>query len=214
MQSEYCGYLLEGATDSKSFLYEVTPRSAHLLGGPAAFGCSFTFGIGVEEGQDWPSLLGVYNSGKPGSSNDRLVRLAVDYIFKYQPSEIFVLWTLPERREWLDDTGVLKKFNPATSKTDQASAHWHKSHVLLSNEHADAYNLDRNRLLLNSVCELNNVDIFELDISDLVKRMREFSLGSDVSHPGADWHVYMADAFRQIKLNNIENQGNTNDQLC
>jgi hypothetical protein len=173
---------------------EFQPRASQHLGKSAAFGCSFTFGIGVEEGQDWPSILGLYNLGRPGSSNDRLVRMAVDYVFKYRPDNIHVLWAYPERREWLDQDNVLKKFNPV-SKHNQ-NTYWHKSHTLLSNAHADAYNFDRNRLLLHTVCQLNNVRVLELRVENM--RIRDFGLGSDGSHPGPDWHVHVADVFRQI----------------
>lgn len=191
MKAEYSGYL----TNAPPAEFEYPPRASDKLGQSAAFGCSLTFGIGVDEGQDWPSLLELYNLGRPGSSNDRLVRMAVDYILEYQPDEIFVLWTFPERREWLDDAGILKKFNP--SRVSEQDTYWHRSHTVLSNMHADAYNLDRNRLLLHTISKYHQVSVKELNYSDLP--WKGFSTGSDGAHPGADWHAYAAETFGSLK---------------
>ena len=126
-------------------------RNANQLGGDAAFGCSLTYGIGVDEGEDWPTLLNLYNWGRPGSSNDRVVRHAIEYINNHKPESIYVLWTFPERREWRTPDGETVKFNP--SRQENFDKQWHKSHVLLSNTHADLYNQERNQLLLRTYCE-------------------------------------------------------------
>ena len=72
-------------------------------GGDAAFGCSFTFGYGVNHEQSWPALMGLYNCGQSGSSNDRITRLAIEYINTYSPKNIYIMWTIKSRREWIDE---------------------------------------------------------------------------------------------------------------
>jgi hypothetical protein len=173
---------------------EMPVRSQEFLGVDAAFGCSLTYGIGVEHKESWPHLLGIFNSGAPGSSNDRIARLAIEYIDQHKPKNIFVLWTFPERREWRNSSGDLKKFNP--SRVKNFDFNWHKAHVLLSNSHADNYNFDRNRLLLNCYCQIHSVNLYELAWSDLP--WNGYSVGSDNQHPGADWHINAANEFKKL----------------
>ena len=52
-------------------------------------GCSFTYGTGVEPHESWPKLLGINNFGLPGSSNDKICRLAIEYIRIAKPDAIF-----------------------------------------------------------------------------------------------------------------------------
>lgn len=169
-------------------------RNSQALGGPAAFGCSLVHGIGVEEGEDWPSLLGLYNSGRPGSSNDRATRHAIEYIIEYKPDYICVMWSFPERREYITKDGETVKYSP--SRQENFDYQWHKSLTLLSNEHYDSYNQERNELLLKTYCELHNVKLYDLQYHNCP--IIDFSKGTDGVHPGPDWHIYVANKFKEI----------------
>lgn len=179
-------------TNSNELLFP--PRYPDRIGGPAAFGCSATWAEGVEINEDWPALLGLYNGAQPGSSNDRIVRLAIEYINEHRPDTIYVLWTLNTRREWIDSNGTPLRFNP-THKPNQGKF-WHKAMVMLSNDEYDEYTFKKNKILLESFCTANNVKLVQLDMVDYP--FHTYPLGSDGSHPGAEWHVNIANAFQAI----------------
>jgi hypothetical protein len=171
-------------------------RNSNQKGKDAAFGCSLTYGIGVEEGEDWPSLLNLYNYGRPGSSNDRAVRHAIEYILEHNPENIYVMWTFNERSEYIDSNGNTLKYNP--SRQENFDKQWHKSLTLLSNSYYDNYNQSRNELLLRTFCRLHQVTLYELYYKDCP--IINFSKGSDGAHPGADWHAHVAEKFKSKRF--------------
>jgi len=176
-------------------------RNLELQGGSAAFGCSATWGEGVQGPESWPELIGVYNAGQPGSSNDRITRLAIEYINEYRPSSIYVLWTLKVRREYILDDSTPVRFNPTRKETQNTI--WHRSFVMLSNNADDNYNFLKNKLLLESFCSLHNVTLYQLDMMDFP--FTNYPLGNDNSHPGPIWHENVAQHFINLQ------KGNTND---
>lgn len=60
----------------------------------------------------WPSLLEkkwnkpVTNLGRPASGNTRLIKRAMDCVFKGDAEFIIVAWTSPYRIEWCDSDGI------------------------------------------------------------------------------------------------------------
>ncbi len=165
-------------------------------GGPAAFGCSFTYGTGVKHKNTWPALLGVYNCGQPGTSNDRIVRLAIEYINTYSPKEIYVMWTMLSRREWVDEEGTTLRF-----KVDDKEGNiyrWQEAHVELSNNNFDNYCYKKNVILLQSFCEARNVKLYDMSVHSLNHTM--FPFGSDNSHPGELWHESV---FQHYKVKQV-----------
>lgn len=164
----------------------------------AAFGCSFTFGTGVDDHHPWPAILGVANCGQPGSSNDKIARLAISYINEFKPTDIYVCWTFPQRREWVDDQGNVIAFkNVTASEAEQMLSQnwvsWDNAHLFLSNSLWDEYNYTKNRMLLEGVCAHNNVTLHQTSVLDVDHTQYPYS--RDLSHPGPDWHVVIATMF-------------------
>ena len=59
---------------------------------------------------DWPEV-----------QNDKICRLAIEYIRIAKPDTIFVMWTFPNRREWIDEDGnVLFKADDVKYKWEEA----------------------------------------------------------------------------------------------
>jgi len=161
-------------------------------GVPASFGCSFTEGVGVYADQTFSFLLNVANCGLNGASNDKICRTAIEYCNKYSPKEIYVMWTFKNRREVIDDTGTFlkfKAFDPGSKKY-----RWHKASAELSNDYSDEYNYQKNRLLLNSFCELKNINLYSTDV-DCIENDK---LGSDNAHPGVEWHEKVYNLFKKL----------------
>jgi len=86
-----------------------------------------------------------------------------------------VLWTLPLRREYVDESGLIKKI-----RSDN------ETFILQQNDHWDQYNLTKNKIFLNSYCDANNIKLLQFEFADNDRGAR------DKMHPGPDWHVNMA----------------------
>ena len=162
--------------------------------GAAAFGCSFTSGTGVDI--PWPKLLGVHNYGQPGASNDYICRVAIEYISKTNTDKIFVMWTFPNRREWIDEDGNVLRF-----KADDVKFKWEEANLELQNSEWDKYNISKNKLLLENYCTNNNVKLFQMNVDDIDHRLMN-SYGSDNSHPGVSWHVNVSEIFTKQMVEN------------
>jgi len=161
------------------------------MGATAAFGCSYTFGYGVNFA--WPSMLSVVNLGQNGASNDQIARLAITYCKTFKPEQIYVLWTFKERREHINEDGGLDKFRSLSEtaiKEELKNPTWNSNYAMLSNSSADEYNFKKNKMLLTSYCVVNNIKLNQLSIFDLSKE--GFSLARDNDHPGEDWHTNIA----------------------
>ena len=161
------------------------------MGIPAAFGCSYTFGYGVN--QHYPGLLDAVNCGINGASNDLIARLAITYCKTFKPSEIYVMWTFKTRREHIFDDGGLEKFRNLSEqaiKEELKSPTWVSSHLALMNNNAYEYNFKKNKMLLTSYCVVNVIKLHQSTILDLPKEDIPFARDND--HPGPDSHTNVA----------------------
>ena len=57
-----------------------------------AFGCSHTWGVGVEANETWAYNIGAKNFGMGSCSADYILRIAQDIIDKHNPEIVYVLW--------------------------------------------------------------------------------------------------------------------------
>jgi hypothetical protein len=182
-------------------VYEINSQGyrGHLepgLGEPAAFGCSFTFGTGVNH--PWPSYLDIVNCGQPGASNDKIARLALSYCATFKPNCIYIMWTFPQRREWINhhsEPVAFKNMNEAEYRAAQQkkTVDWDNSHLYLMNDYWDNYNYEKNCLLARSYCAANNIKLFETTVTELDHR--QYAPARDGVHPGPDWHVNVFTRF-------------------
>jgi len=76
-------------------------------------GDSFTYGEELSDiNNAWPYQLGILcnaevkNLGTPAASNDKIIRLTLDYLFNYNQIDLVVIaWTSPGRFEFVDEVG-------------------------------------------------------------------------------------------------------------
>jgi hypothetical protein len=166
-------------------------RMVPAMGASAAFGCSYTFGYGVNI--HWPGMLDAVNCGINGASNDLIARLAIAYCKTFKPTVIHVLWTFKERREYISAKGGLDKFKNLSDeaiKAEMKSPTWISGYASLMNSKADDYNYKKNKMLLTSYCVANDIELKQTHISQLPKD--DYPLARDNDHPGHDWHTNMA----------------------
>lgn len=165
-------------------------------GAPAAFGCSFTFGTGVD--QPWPALLDIVNCGQPGSSNDKIARLVVTYCKTFKPNCVYVMWTFPQRREWVDEHGNVIAFKNITNEEasnilKQNFLSWDNTHLYLMNDLWDEYNYEKNKLLVESYCAAHNIELFQTTVTSISHS--DYPKARDGMHPGPEWHINVAASF-------------------
>lgn len=153
----------------------------------AAFGCSFTFG--QASNTPWPEVLGIVNCGQPGSSNDKIARLAITYCKTFKPKEIYVMWTFAQRREWVNELGFYTNYKGEIKENNYITSHLFE----LTNDKWDEYNYEKNKLLLQSFCSANNIKLNETTVTEVSRT--EYPPGRDKMHPGPDWHVVVAEKF-------------------
>lgn len=161
---------------------------------PAAFGCSYTLGQGSPV--HWPELVGAVNCGMNGASNDRIARAAIAYCHNYHPDTIYVMWTFGERREIVAEDGTLIRFRmPPRNRISEILSHptAEGAHLILMNDKADEYNLEKNKLLLSSYCTANGIKLKQAQVDTISKY--NYRLGRDNDHPGPEWHDAIATHF-------------------
>jgi len=147
----------------------------------ASFGCSHALGYGVQI--PYAEIIGYANCAISGISNDAIARLAYSYCEQFSPPTIVVLWTFPLRREYVDESGLIKKIHNDN-----------ETFILQQNDYWDQYNLTKNKLFLDNYCRANGIKLIDFEFADNDKGAR------DNMHPGPDWHVNMA-ALIMEKLN-------------
>lgn len=157
----------------------------------AAFGCSYTFGTGSNS--PWPELMNLANCGVAGGSNDLIARTAITYCKTFKPKNIFVMWTFTNRREHVDNKGLdrFRGISEAELKEEYKNPTWKTYHLMLNSKESNEYNFEKNKLLVESYCFANNINLIQLDVTTIPKR--NYQLGRDKDHPGPDWHVVVAE---------------------
>ena len=183
-----------------SFRYRDEIKPAQ--GQDAAFGCSNTFGQGVNIA--WPRILDLANCASCGISNDHIARTAVSYILNYNPKNIYILWTYTERREYIDEQTGLVKIGYFDEGKKYGKDDWRYQFALLNHNKWNEYNLAKNRLLVESVCKANNCNLKDFHIEGYqildrdnteVLNIDNYTRARDDMHPGPYWHVNLAASY-------------------
>ena len=160
-----------------------------------SLGMSSTFGLGVKLEDTYSSIISkklnvpVLNFGIPGASSDTVARMATCLVPYFNKSNLTVLvgWPYKERREvFLDDFKASINF-----QNDPPI----KDFVKLLDDTASNYNLEKNQLLVRSVCKANNVSLFEIPEDLYTTNALEIDKASDGWHPGPKWHATVAELF-------------------
>jgi len=180
--------------------FKKTRGQPELLGLDVAVGCSYTYGDGVDPDQAWPSLLNTFNLGQGGSSNDSIMRRLVHYINRFNDvKNVYILWTHRPRREYIDtNSNEFCTFYPNLAESPrQIDTGMKLAFMVLQNKNYDEYNILKNKFIVESICKVHNINLFQLEIinTDPFK----FGVGSDGSHPDHHWHRHVADMFINMK---------------
>ena len=172
-------------------------RGKEFTGKFGILGDSFVFGVGV----DWcfAEQLDYDNIGVPATSNDAIVRRAMQYINKYPSCErLIVVWTYGYRKEWITEECKPYEFKLKATLRSTKKDYYNlidRAFADLSNDYFDYYGWYKNQTLLQLFCESHNVDLFEFN-NHSVPPM-PFAVGADGKHPGQEWHDAMCKHIRE-----------------
>tara|TARA_S200000501_G_scaffold326219_1_gene324614 strand:+ start:1519 stop:2385 length:867 start_codon:yes stop_codon:yes gene_type:complete len=152
------------------------------------FGCSYTFGIGLQEQQIYTKYLEkgfsntfqFWNFGCPGASNDFLTRLCWLTIPIFRPKVVIAQFTSPNRREYVEENGNLRRVLPNNPRVFIDTNRSYKSLMDLQNIHWDHYCIEKNIAFLETLSERYDFALIHSQMKDypLVDKAR------DDNHPG------------------------------
>jgi hypothetical protein len=155
-----------------------------------AFGCSHTYGIGVEREEAWPYLLGATNYGVPGCSSDLVARTAPDIIGKNNPDVVYVLWPDWARFEYTVNGNHRQSLPTDPNRIqfmDVATDEWLQSNFTKQVESLVAFCRNRTKL----------VHLTLYDLIPFINHADRWPLSKLGHHYSPLWHTWVADIFKQ-----------------
>jgi len=151
---------------------DITKRREYNI---AVFGCSFTYGWGVEEEESWPYLLGklfgdkvqLWNFGIPGTSMEMIAKLALKVQEDLNPDLIIVWWPETLRRVWIKEDGSPLQWTWEGFIYDRVGREAeHESLTILSHDLNDySYTLSQAALINKTANRC--INIFQVDWYDI-----------------------------------------------
>lgn len=161
-----------------------------------AFGCSHTWGVGVDANETWAYDLGAMNFGVAGCSADFIVRIASDLMDKYQPNTVYVLWPDWARFEYIKND-IYKQSLP----TDADRIYLMKTHT----EDWLKTNFYHQVSAMNNYCNQRGVQVIDMSLYDLIPYMDHadrWPVSKLGHHYAPSWHKQVAEIFRNSKIHN------------
>ena len=171
------------------------------------FGCSWTYGWGVEQTETFTHLLGdkdtaVYNYGAGGTGFDFAVKTLLEVYIPTSTRQIFII-TVPHlfRRTWFSDDGMVYK-------------HWEVKDKVDINEYNNYYNFLHHYNMLNTFVgrdkiiwscwggEKYGIEDMIGDKVDVV--FEQIDYASDGVHPGSESHKRYAERLKDVLQNRFK----------
>ena len=180
--------------EGENTIYQINSlgfRGKEFTGKFGILGDSFVFGVGVDD--CFAEQLDHDNLGVPATSNDAMVRRAMQYINKYPSCKrLIVVWTYGYRKEWVTEECKPYEFKLKATIRSTKKDYYNlidRAFADLSNDYFDYYGWYKNQMLLQLFCESHNVELFEFNNHSVPFIDNDF--GADGKHPGQQWHNAM-----------------------
>lgn len=154
-----------------------------------AFGCSHTYGIGVERNETWAYLLGADNRGVPGCSSDLIARTAPAIIELTKPDVVYVLWPDWSRFEYFKDGNYFQSLPTDPNRMqfmETATEAWLQD------------NFTKQVNILVEFCN-NRAKLVHMTLYDLIPYIDHpdrWPISKLGHHYSPVWHTWIADIFR------------------
>lgn len=156
-----------------------------------AFGCSHTWGVGVEADETWAYLLGARNYGVSGISSDFIARTAPEIIKQHTPAVVYVLWPDWSRFEYFDNNRYCQSLSTDANRIDfmeMATDVWLRNNFIKQQHSVKKYCADHGIKL---------VDITLYDLIPYIDHADRWPLSKFGHHYSPLWHSWVADIFRK-----------------
>ena len=163
-----------------------------------AFGCSHTWGVGVDANETWSYNLDAMNFGVGGCSADFVVRIAPDLLDKYRPKTVYVLWPDWSRFEYIKNGEHRQSLS-----TDKNRIYFMEIHT----EELLKKNFQQQVRQMNQHCNQRDIQLIDMSLYDLVPYIDhadKWPISKLGHHYAPSWHKQVADVFRNAKINNIK----------
>jgi hypothetical protein len=157
----------------------------------AAFGCSHTWGVGVECTETWSYLLGAKNFGVPGVSSDFVARTFPDIVKQHKPSIAYVLWPDWTRFEYLNESRYYQSLPTDSNRIEfmeMATDEWLQD------------NFTKQQDTVRNYCKEHRIKLVDITLYDLVPyfdNADRWPLSRLGHHYSPVWHTRVADIFRK-----------------
>lgn len=162
-----------------------------------AFGCSHTWGVGVEATETWCYLLGAMNFGMPGVSADFVARTAPGLIQQYSPDIVYILWPDWTRFEYLKNNEYKQSLATDTNRIEFMS--WATDEWLQNN-------FASKQKEIKDFCQQNNTTLIDITLYELtlyIDHADRWPLSKLGHHYSLVWHQWVADIFKTIQNEKI-----------
>lgn len=176
---------------------EFDPDQHHIC----VFGCSMTFGVGINSQQRYGDLLAkdlgtcCYNFGVSGGNDSASFRLAYTWLPKLRPSLVIYQTTFPERFEIIEDAhGKSLGVNAALGgRVTMGQGDMYK--IWMVNEENASLLAIKNKLAMQSLCQGLNIKLIQITHEDFFGTWN--TCARDTHHPGADSNQHVLDKIKQ-----------------
>ena len=167
------------------------------------FGCSFTFGIGINLEDTWGYLLSkeldyeLFNLSVPGGSMDSMSRVALAWLDKIKPDLVILQQPELSRREYVNETYLVS--------AGVWNENWFKNVRIFWDDKDDELNYIKNKQILKSIYP--NFYEFIREIEDSTRfDMTTFEndtptpqeWGRDLMHEGPKFHKELVKLLKKI----------------
>jgi hypothetical protein len=162
-----------------------------------AFGCSHTWGVGVDANETWSYNLDAMNFGVGSCSADFIVRIAPDLVDQYCPKTVYVLWPDWTRFEYIKN-GVYMQSLP----TDSDRIYFMETHTEEWLKNNFRQQVDK----MNQYCNQRDIQLIDMSLYDLIPYIDhadQWPISKLGHHYDPSWHKQVADIFQNAKINNI-----------
>lgn len=162
-----------------------------------AFGCSHTWGVGVEPEETWPYLIGAKNFGVGGCSADYIVRTAPDLIKQNNVKNVFILWP-----DWT-------RFDYLKNETYYTSLPTDENRILYMKTYPTEWlikNFYQQVEKFKTWCNENDIKLIDMTLYDLIPYIDHADVWpvSKLGHHYApEWHQWVAKIFVDAQRNNF-----------
>lgn len=163
-----------------------------------AFGCSHTWGTGVEPHETWSYLLGARNYGQGSCSADFIARTAPDIIKSLGSTTVYVLWPDWSRFEITIDGEICQSL-----PTDPDRIYFMEKH----NEPWLRENFKNQTNAFRDWCKHQQIRLVDMTLYDLIPHIDHadrWPLSKLGHHYSPIWHQWVADIFRQLEASNTQ----------